>query len=161
DETTEKLLLPALADGQTALVLEAKWTSKQWQKALPETEKPMPMWEPALVLRVSDEAQLRRAVDAYRTIVDEALAKARELAPPGRIPELKVPDPEVRKVKAGTLYYYELPPQLGLDPQVTPTAGLSKYVAVLSLSQGQAERLMTHSPLANRGGPLGNTRRPL
>lgn len=43
DKTTRELLYPALADGQTAFVLDAKLTSKQLQKNLPATEKPMPI----------------------------------------------------------------------------------------------------------------------
>ena len=43
DETTDKLLIPALSDGQIGFVLDAKWTSKQWFKGMPETEKAMPM----------------------------------------------------------------------------------------------------------------------
>ena len=39
DKTTRNLLIPALADGQTGLVIDAKLTSQQFIKALPPTEQ--------------------------------------------------------------------------------------------------------------------------
>ena len=54
NETTAKLFLPALEDGQCALVLDAQWKSKQWAKALPKMKTALPMPELALVIGVSD-----------------------------------------------------------------------------------------------------------
>ncbi len=67
---------------------------------------------------------------------------------PGSLPPgYRVPDPKTREVSGGTVYSYELPADAGLDPQIQPAAGLSKTVAVISLSQRQAERILEQLPL--------------
>ncbi len=162
NETTDKLLLPALADGQFGFVLDAKWTSKQWFKGMPETETAAPMPELGVVLGVSDAEKLRKAMGDYREIVNDALSKVK--AWPGGdkiVGDFQVPPPEMKKTKAGTLYYYPLPESWGIDPQVQPTAGLSDDVAVLTLSHRHAERLLTSHPLQFDGRPLPDHDRPL
>jgi hypothetical protein len=161
DETTAKMLIPALADGQSGFVLDAKWSSKQWVKLfLPATEKALPLPEPAVVLGVSDAALLRKAMGEYRQILNEIIAKVHDLDPSGNVPDVKIPAPESAKVKDGTLYFYPLPPFL--DEQIVPTAGLSDRVAVLTLSKAQAERLLATRPLKVEGGPLADyARKPL
>jgi len=42
DEITGQMLLPARAEEQTALVIDAKWGSKQWHKAMPTADKANP-----------------------------------------------------------------------------------------------------------------------
>ena len=46
NDTTEKLWLPALADGQEAIVLDSKWSSKRWHAQMPESSAPCrcPNW---------------------------------------------------------------------------------------------------------------------
>ena len=161
DEATDKLLLPALADGQAGFVLDAKWTSKRWAKGMPETAAAMPMPEVGILVGVSDAEWLEKAMKLYRKIVEDALAKAKELAPPGEVPPIKVPDPEVKTVDAGKLYLFRLPAEWKLDPQVVPTAGLSARVGVLALSAEHAERLLAGKPLKIEGGPLADAKRPL
>lgn len=158
DQITATMFLPALADGQSAFVLDAKWTSKQWLQALPATDKPMPMLEAAVVLGVSDAALLQKACTQYRETVNTAIAKIRQLVPD--FPELTIPPPESRKAAGGTLFWYAIPEAAGLDSQVIPTAGLSNQFAVLTLSQGHAQRLLTATPLKVDGGPLADLKRP-
>jgi hypothetical protein len=160
DEITGTLLLPALADGQIGFVLDAKWKSRQWQKDLPPLPSALPLPEPAIVPGVSDADLLRKAMSSYRTLVNDAIAKARELIPQADIPDIQVPEPESKESKGGGLYYYPLPPQLGVDPQVVPTAGLSRKVAVLTLSHAAAERVLQEKPLAVKGGPLADLKAP-
>jgi hypothetical protein len=160
DEITGTMLLPALADGQIGLVIDAKWKSRQWQKNLPALPNALPLPEPAIVLGVSDADLLRKAMSSYRTLVNDAIAKARELIPQADIPDIQVPEPESKESKVGGLYFYPLPPQLGVDPQVVPTAGLSRKVAVLTLSHAEAERVLQEKPLAVKGGPLADLKAP-
>src|SRR5207249_2461231 len=82
-------------------------------------------------------------------------------APEGKVPEFKIPEPQTVKAKGGTLYFYPLPEEWGLDKQVIPTAGLGTRVAVLTPSHGMAERLLSRQPLEVDGGPLGDPKRPL
>ncbi len=160
DEVTGTMLLPALADGQVGFVLDAKWKSKQWSKDMPPLPNAMPLPEPALVLGVSDAELLRKAMSGYRTLVNDTIAKARDLFPQLGIPDLQVPLPESKEGQGGSLYYYPLPEQWGVDSQVVPTAGLSKRVAVLTLSHAQAERILENKPLAAKGGPLADLKKP-
>jgi hypothetical protein len=161
DETTATMMLPALADGQAAFVMDAKWKSKQWQKDMPASDRPLPMLELALLAGVSDAPLLEKAMKAYAKIIEDAGAKARELAPKGDVPPIKIPEPEVKTVEVGKLYLFHLPTEWKLDPQVIPTAGLSSRVGVVALSPAHAERLLTSKPLKIEGGPLADTKRPL
>jgi hypothetical protein len=161
DQATGKLLAALGGDGQSALVLDARWTSRQWIDRLPMTDKPLPMLEPAVVFGVGDAAEVRKALAEYRAIANEMIAKVRELAPPGQVPDFQIPEPKVEKRKAGALYSFPLPADWGLDKQVVPTGGLSAKVGVLTLSHAQAERLLTARPLKTDGGPLADPKRPL
>ncbi len=161
DEATGKMLLPALADGQVAFVLDAKLTSKQWIQQMPKSDKPLPMLEPAVVAGVSDAALLEKAIGEYRAIVNEFIAKLRELEPKTDIPDFKIPEPDIRKVAAGKIYAYALPKEWGLDKQIIPNAGLSDKVAVLTISQEHSERLLTSTPLKVSTGPLADLKRPM
>ncbi len=72
-----------------------------------------------------------------------------------------MPPAESEKAAAGTLYFYSIPKEAGLDPQVLPTAGLGKDVAVFALSKEHATRLLTAKPFKADGGPLADTKKPL
>jgi hypothetical protein len=163
DEVTGTMLLPALADGQAGFVVDAKWKSKQWQQDMPTSDKALPMLELGVLVGVSDAELLEKAMKSYRKIVEDALVKVKELAPPGEVPSIKIAEAEIKTVKAGKLYVFPLPAEWKLDPQVAPTAGLSKRVGVLALSAGHAERLLTPRPLKIEGGPLllAGAKRPL
>jgi hypothetical protein len=163
DEITGKMLLPALADEQTAFVLDAKWTSKQWHKEMPAADKPLPMLEVGLVVGVSDADLLRKAMGEYRTTANEMIAAVRKIVPKdANFPEFSIPEPKTRKAEAGELYYFPLPAEWGLDKQVAPTLGLSEKVGVLTPSQSMAERLLSRKKLVlPAGSPLADARRPL
>jgi hypothetical protein len=160
DEVTGKMLLPALADGQAGFVLDAKVTSQQWIQFLPPTEKPLPMLEPACILGVSDAALLQKACGEYRQILNEMIAKIRELSE-NQFPEFQIPPPQTEKLKRGVLYAYPLPEAWGVDRQILPNSGVAPNVAVLALSRAQTERLLTPTPLKISGGPLADPKRPL
>jgi hypothetical protein len=154
DETTGNLLLPALADGQSALVLDAKLTSQQWISLLPPTETPTPMLELACVVSVSDAAKLRRAAAEYWDIAKKMLALAHQVD--DNFPEIDLPEPEPKKVKDGELFTFPLPPTVPLDKKLAPTAAISEKVAVLTLSNDHAERLLANTPLKATDGPLAD-----
>ncbi len=161
DETTRKKLIPATAAGEGAFVLDARLKSRQFLKALPATEKPMPMIEPAMVLGIKDSKLLASAMGDYREIFNDAVDAVRKLAPPGAdIPDLKIPKPQSTQTSAGTLYYYAAPDEWGLDGQIALNFGLSDKLAVVAASNRHAERLLTATPLSV-GGVLGDTSRPL
>ena len=160
DQATSKLLIPALADGQGAFVLDGKITSKQWHSAMPATEKAMPMLEPAMVMGVSDAELLKKAAAEYRSIFNEFFVGLKGVVPDkDKLPDIKIPEPVSEKVKAGTLFSIPMPAELQLDKQVVPTAGLTDKVCALALTKSHAERLITSTPLKLEGGPLADGKR--
>jgi len=161
DDTTRRMLLPALADGQMGLVLDTKLTSKQYLANLPATPKPLPMLEPALLLGVSDAALLEQAVARYWKIANSLVDVARRIDEANKIPaEFRIPAAAKHKIPQGTMYAYPLPKPWGMDPKIMPNAGLSEHVAVLSLSRGHTERLLQATG-ANVGGRPLKSDRPL
>jgi len=150
NDTTTNLLIPSLENGALGIVIDAKWTSKQWLKFAPESPKPLPMFELALLLGLSDADKFTKALKEYRLTFNELSEKVRE-ASKDNVPELKIPPAESSKVKSGTLYFYPIPEDAMLDKQVVPTLGVSKSVAAFTLSKEHAERLMTSKPLAKKG----------
>jgi hypothetical protein len=156
DETTRQKLLPALADGQSAFVLDAKLKSRQWYRGLPPTNEPLAVLEPAWVWGVSDAAKLREAFAEYRSVLNDAILSARELGAK-TLPPFQIPEPEDRPVASGVLYYYpnQLLQLFGVDPQFQPAAGLSSDVFVLTISRVHAERLLKKTPLEADRSLLG------
>jgi hypothetical protein len=160
DEITRTLYLPAVADGQVGMVIDAKWKSKQWIKAAPRLPIEAPMLEFGLIVGVSDSEKLVKAMTAYGKLFEDAVDVVRELAPDGKVPEIKIPAPETVKKGGATLYYYPLPDHLGLDERVAPTAGVGPKVAVLTLSHQHADRLLASKPIQKKDTAF-ETDRPL
>jgi hypothetical protein len=160
DDTTRHMLLPALADGQIGLVVDAKLTSKQYIAKLPATPEPLPMIEPALVFGVSDAPLLERAMARYWKIANGLLDAARKIDE-GKVPaDFRIPPATRQKLPQGTMYAYPLPKAWGVDAKILPNAGLAEHVAVLTVSQGHTERLLRAGP-ANIGGRTLPSDRPL
>ncbi|MBX9624331.1 MAG: hypothetical protein K2X82_11035 [Gemmataceae bacterium] len=161
DEITERLWLPALADGQEAVVLDAKWSSKKWQAMMPEADKPLPLPEFGVVVGVSDRVKLEQAAGRYWALGDKMIAKARELAPPDSIPPFSLPEPKVERAKGRALARFPLPEEWGLDKQVEPTAGASDKFGVFAFSAAHAGRLLDETPLKVELAPFADPERPL
>jgi hypothetical protein len=159
NETVEKQLLPALADGQAGLVIDARLKSKQWFEAMPPAEKPLPMLEPALLFGVSDAPQLVKACGEVRTTANLILAAVKKTSKDVS-KDLEIPAPEMQRLERGTGYFYRLPTSAKIDHQITLNAGVSDKLAVLSLSQRHTERLLKPTPLP-WSGPLADWKRPL
>jgi len=154
NQTTTKEFLPALGPkGGIGLVIDAKWTSKQWIQMAPPTPKPMPMIEVGLLLGLSDAAKFQKALKEYRLTFNEIWEKVRE-ASRDNVPDFKIPAAESSKVKGGTLFFYPIPEDAGVDKQVTPTLGVGTDAAAFTLSKAHAERLITSTPLKVTKGPL-------
>jgi hypothetical protein len=158
DRVTSTMLLPALADGQVGLVVDAKLTSRQWIARLPATDRSLPLIEPAGIFGVSDSARLRKSLAEYRSMFNELSTKLHEAVP--SIPDYQIPEPESRKVKTGMLFFFALPADWGINERIAPTLGLSAKVAAATLSRDHAERLLAATPLKIEGGPLGDLGKP-
>jgi len=155
DKNTKERLIPSMRKGGLGIVLDGKWKSKQWHAALPPAPEPMPMAELGLLIGVSDGKKFASAMTEYRKTLNEVIAAVRSNVPNAdNVPDLKLPLPDTKEVKGGTLYLYPVPEGSGLDKQFAPTAAVGKDVAVLALSQAHAERLLKDTKLSMKSGPL-------
>lgn len=145
DIATREHLMPALKDGQAAIVLDAKATSKQWHQQLPPTRVALPMLEIAMVYGVSDANALKKAASEYFEIVQAAFDIAGELAQ-GNVQRIQLPAPDVAKVNGSEIFSYAIPEAVGLDGQLAPNAGLSNNTLVLSLMPEMTKRLLSSNP---------------
>ena len=146
DQVTRDKVVPAFRDGQVAVVLDAKVTSKQWHEMLPPTEEPLPMLELGFVCGVSDAKLVKEAAAEYFQIVQKVIDTLHN-AEPTTIPDLQLPPPDSREFPEGTVYYYRLPQALGLDKQIAPNAGLSKDTLVVALVPKTTVRLLGSTPV--------------
>jgi hypothetical protein len=154
DEITGNQFLPALGEGELALVIDAKWTSKQWIKELDQNGKSLPLPELGLVRTVADGGKLLKAFQAYRDLVNEIMSKANDFG--ANLPPDGLPKPEAKKLANGTAYFWSLNnlPDNPFDKQVQPNFGLSDKLIAFSLSVKHSDRLMTETPLKIEGGPV-------
>jgi hypothetical protein len=147
DRANREHFIPALTDGQSALVVDTAIQSKQWVQQLPESPKPLPMLELAIVCSVSDAEHLRQGIAEVVDVIEDAIALARE-ASPEVVPEFEIPEPEKRELEGGgTAYVYSLPEAWGLDSKVALNAGLTDTAVVASWSPETTERLLKKSGL--------------
>jgi hypothetical protein len=147
DQANREQLFPALADGQGALVIDFAAKSQKWFEKMPESTKPLPMVELALVAGVSDAEKLRQGVKTYIDVAREAYKFAKEQKADD-MPKLKLPKPIVTDIAdGGKLYTFPLPKKWGIDPQVAPNVGLTNSFAAASLMPKTTERLLHEQPL--------------
>ena len=159
DKVTREQLLPALKDGQAAIVLDTKARSKQWQRELPTTRIELPMFELAIVCGVSDSAALKRAGAEYLSIAQEALDIV-HVQFENEAVNIKIPQPILESTSAGEIYSYAIPEEAGVDAQVAPNVGLSQDTLTLSAFPAQTKRLLK-AAAAKRLGPLSKADQPL
>ena len=113
-----------LADGQSRVVIDAKFTSRQFIKAMPPTEQALPMIEPAIVVGVSDAAKLKDAFHEFYTVADDFVELAKSVDDKHDIPaDFKIQRPKEFNLKQGKLWGYALPAEAGVDTRVMPNAG--------------------------------------
>ncbi len=162
DNATGQMLLPGLADGQGAVVFDAKITSRQWFDGLQQNNRLLPMIEPALVFGVSDADLVRKAFVEYQAVVDDIIKEVRAFDPKSIPPEFKIPQPEIHETSAGVDFSYPFPKDLGVDSQLALGGGLATKVAVLSVAPAHTSQLLADAALnVSPTGPLADRKRPL
>ena len=65
--------LPAVADGQIGLVVDAKLTSEQLQRSMPMMQNEMPIIEPALIVGVSNADLLKEAIHEFHGVYNDLI----------------------------------------------------------------------------------------
>ena len=149
DNINRDKLVPALADGQGALVVDAKLMSKQIHAAVPASDEPRPMVEPAIVIGISDADSFREAVTQYWELLGDAAGTMSEELPDK--PELKLPEPSVQQTDVGDIYSIALPKEAGLDEQIGLFLGVNESVAVFATNEAQTKRLLEKTKLGVGG----------
>lgn len=152
-------IVPATADGQIGLVLDAKARTKRPQAALPEAAEPLPLVEPAIVLGLDDAKLFREGLSDIFALTDELVDAVREVSPDGVPADYRIPDPEKSKLDKGSVWSWKLD-KSGIDEQVRPAIAVGEDVAVLSLVPKQAGRLLAESRLET-GSQLSKFEEPL
>jgi hypothetical protein len=138
DEITGNQLLPAFADGQSALVIDGQWKSKKWFPELEQGDTELPMVEIGLIWGISDPEKLLEAFKGYRKLVNDIFGVVKAFLPGA--PDEIWPQPDTEKVGAATMYFWPIPP-LGQDASINPNLAISKQFLTFSLSAKHAERL--------------------
>jgi hypothetical protein len=157
--TVRTKILPALADGQIGLVLDAKSRTKRIQAGLPEAAEPLPLTEPAIVLGLDDPKLFREGLSDMFAFGDELVDAVREIDPDSVPADYRIKDPEKTKVEAGAIWSWALD-STGLDDQIRPAIGVGEHVAVLSMVPKQATRLLADAKLET-GSQLSKFEEPL
>lgn len=152
-------ILPALADGQIAFVIDAKSTTKRPHMAMPSAAEPLPLVEPAIVLGLDDPKLFREGMSDLFELADELVDAVREINPDAVPAEYRVPDPVKTKVEGGMLWSFPIAAS-GLDEKVQPSIGVGDDAAVLSFIPVQAGRLLLESRLET-GSQLSKFEEPL
>jgi hypothetical protein len=146
DATTREFLIPAFEDSQSALVIDADITSKQWHSDMPESFTPLPMAEVALVMGVSDVESLMRAMAEYKQIADDLIEAIRKEDPDSIPEDYEIPAPEVNETDDGTLYTWSLGDDV--DEQIALVGAVGEHVAAFATSTNLAERVLAEEPVA-------------
>lgn len=144
-------VVPALADGQVGLVLDAKSRTKKPQADLPASADPLPLPELGIVLPIKDAKLFRDGLNDLFALGDEAAAALREIDPDAVPRGWRIPDPEKSKVEKGSVWAFAVP-GAGLDEQARPAIGFGERVAVFSLAPKQAGRLLEAAKLETGAG---------
>jgi hypothetical protein len=152
-------ILPSLADGQMAFVIDGKSSTKRLHQSLPSAAEPLPLVEPAIVLGLADPKLFREGMSDLFELSDEVVDAVREMNPDALPAEYRVPEPVKNKVEGGTLWSYPLA-NSGLDEKVQPSIGVGESAAVLSLVPKQAGRLLLKTRLET-GSRLAKFEEPL
>ena len=154
DKVNRTMLIPALTDGQAALVIDGDMKSSQWLESAPATTEPVAIPAPALVLGVSDADLFKQALGEYRGIINQLIGEVRKLDPNG-VPDVELPPAKVRALKNGAqVYYYPLPEDLGVYDKVAPNIAVTDKLACLSLAPRQSVAVVGKRALAVDGGPI-------
>ncbi|HMO36721.1 MAG TPA: hypothetical protein PKA06_11820, partial [Gemmatales bacterium] len=158
--TIKTNLLPALADGQVGVVVDNKLQSTQWHKELPVSTRALPLREPALLVAVSDSGKLKTGIAEVRKLFNDAMKEVRTTFSDD-FPEIFWPAPESRTVEDHELFWYAFADEFQLDGRLRPSAGLSKKVASLAISNEHALRLLQPVTPILDSVPLQDWKRPL
>jgi len=158
--TLQTKIFPALADGQSAFVLDGKEKAARLQRLMPASAEPLPIVAPAIAVKLDDPKLFREGLSDLFALADDLVEEIRALNPDSLPDGYRIPEPSKSKVDGGALWTFALP-NAGLDDQIEPTIGIGEDVAVFSLLPTQASRMLLRKPQetgaaqSRFGEPLG------
>jgi hypothetical protein len=157
--TLRTKILPAVADGQAAFVVDGKEKAKRLQRSIPASAEPLPIVAPAFAVKLDDPKLFREGLSDLFALADDVVEEIRTLSPES-VPEgYRIPEPSKSKIDGGALWTFAVP-QAGLDDQIEPTIGIGEDVAVFSLLPKQASRMLVRTTQAT-GSELSRFEEPL
>jgi|688.fasta_scaffold02981_11 hypothetical protein len=157
--TLRTKILPAVAEGQTALVVDGREKVERLQRAMPAAAEPLPIVAPAIALKLVDPKLFREGLSDLFALADDLVEEVRSLNP-GSVPDdYRIPEPGKTKVDGGSLWTFAMP-QAELDEQIMPTIGIGEDVAVFSFVPKQATRMLVGKP-QETGNTLSSFDEPL
>jgi hypothetical protein len=148
DRIIRSHLLPALGEGEFAFVLDAKLRSRQVHAAVPYSERPLPVPEPALVVGVADREKLLTACREFRNLWPQLRELLEDAGLAEGLEEIgsSLPPVSHRREEWADIYQLEVP-QESLDARIRPTLALGKKALTVSISEEHAKRLLEPKPL--------------
>jgi hypothetical protein len=157
--TLRTKILPAVADGQAAFVVDGKEKAKRLQNSIPASSEPLPIVAPAFAVKLDDPKLFREGLSDLFALADDLVEEIRTLNPES-VPEgYRIPEPSKSKIDGGALWTFAVP-QAGLDDQIEPTIGIGEDVAVFSLLPKQATRMLVRTTQST-GSELSRFEEPL
>lgn len=157
--TLRTKILPAVADGQAAFVVDGKEKVTRLQNSIPASAEPLPIVAPAFAVKLDDPKLFRDGLSDLFALADDLVEEVRTLNPES-VPEgYRIPEPSKSKVDGGALWSFAVP-QAGLDDQIEPTIGIGEDVAVFSILPKQASRMLVRAPQTT-GAELSRFEEPL
>ncbi|MEZ6038858.1 MAG: hypothetical protein R3C20_00030 [Planctomycetaceae bacterium] len=155
-------LTPAFKESQSALVLDGTFQRKQFHPMMPPSSELLTLPTPVVIQSVTSRSHVESGMSKVMSVLDDLLTIIRDSSPNAArdIPFETIPRPVQVEVDGGTLYKYELPPQLEVDSGIAPNAGLNDQVLVMSLLPEVTERMFAESA-PKIPGPAGDLSQPL
>ena len=139
DKANREHLYPALADGQGAIVVDVDARSKKWFDKMPESPKPLPMFELGFAGSVSDAEHLRQGVAAYIDIAVETYKLIKEYNPK-EMPELKLPEANVSDRQPADLISSSSDSRTEMSSSTTNTMPLGSGMEMARAPRGAIDR---------------------
>lgn len=160
ENTTRNKLIPALADGQSALILDFKTAKDSWHAMMPPAETEIPFPALAVVVSLSDSGLFKDAMRDYFSFAQQFADMLKDF-PETEIPEdYEIPRPDSNPLGDGTQYSYPVLADAGFDGDIVLNLSLNDEIAVFSFLPQQSKRLMAKTPLELEG-PLADSERNL
>ena len=158
DKVNREKLIPAFADGQSAIVLDAI-LGDGWIASMPPAEQPLPFPVVSYVAGLDNANFLEAGVAEYFDVLQTAITDLATIMPE-QVPPMQLTPPQQADAGDATLYYYPLPSVAGVDKRIAPNSGVSDDLMVMSLMPEMSRRLLKSQTL-ERTDQLPTLERPL